>query len=138
MCRSCLPFSTIAIVHHDFFPQGIMVNKERPIAQSNMSETYRMIEKQSWILQHDSAPITHRCLYVSFWQKKKSVIIPQPPYSLDLAFADFFLFPKLESPMKGKGFATIEEIKEKSKQKLLAIPKSAFQKRFEVWKKILA
>ena len=37
--------------------------------------------------------------------------------------------------MKGKRFATIEEIKEKSKQRLLAVPKSAFQKCFENWKK---
>ena len=33
--------------------------------------------------------------------------------------------------MKGKRFAMIEEIKEKSKQELLAIPKSLFQKYFE-------
>ena len=31
--------------------------------------------------------------------------------------AEFFLFPKLEIPMKGKLFAMIEEMKEKSKQK---------------------
>ena len=37
--------------------------------------------------------------------------------------------------MKGKHFATIEEIKAKSKQELLAIPKSAFHKCFENWKK---
>ena len=46
--------------------------------------------------------------------------------------------------MKGKRFDTIlfifliyifGEIKEKSKQKLLAIPKSAFQNCFEDWKK---
>ena len=37
--------------------------------------------------------------------------------------------------MKSKRFATIEEIKEKSKQELLVIPKSAFQKCFEDWKK---
>ena len=35
----------------------------------------------------------------------------------------------------GKRFATIEEIKEKSKQELLLIPKKAFLKRFEDWKK---
>ena len=47
--------------------------------------------------------------------------MPQPPNSLDLDSIDFFLFPKLETPMKGKRFATIkEEIKEKSKQELLA------------------
>ena len=55
----------------------------------------------------------------------------KPPYSLDLALADFFLFPRLKTPMKRKHFATIEAIKEKSKQKLLAIPKSALQKLFE-------
>ena len=37
--------------------------------------------------------------------------------------------------MKGKRFVTIEEIEEKSKQKLLAIGKSVFQKYFEDWKK---
>ena len=37
--------------------------------------------------------------------------------------------------MKTKRFAAIEEIKRKSKQELLAIPKSMFQKCFEDWKK---
>ena len=37
--------------------------------------------------------------------------------------------------MKGKRFATIEEIEEKSKQELLAIPKSVFQLCFGDWKK---
>ena len=38
--------------------------------------------------------------------------------------------------MKGMRFATIEEeIKEKSKQELLAIQKNVFQKSFEDWKK---
>ena len=58
--------------------------------------------------------------------------MPQQPYSPDLTPADFFLFPKLKTPMRGKRFATIEEIKEKSKQVLLAI---AFQKCFDDWKK---
>ena len=48
--------------------------------------------------------------------------------------ADFFLFPVLKTPTKGKRFATIEEIKEKSKQELLAVAKSAFQMCFEDWK----
>ena len=63
--------------------------------------------------------------------KNKTVIMPQTPYSLDLAPPDFWLFPKLKTPMKGKCYATIEEIKERLKQELLAIPKSMFQKYFE-------
>ena len=52
-----------------------------------------------------------------------------------MAPADFFLFPTLKSPTKGKRFAAIEEIKEKSKKELLAIPKSVFQKCFKDWTK---
>ena len=70
-----------------------------------------------------------------FLGKNKSVTMPQLSYSPDLASANFFLFPNLKTSMKGKRFPTIEEIKEKSKQKLLPIPKSAFQKCFEDWKK---
>ena len=71
-----------------------------------------------------------------FVAKNKTVIMPQPPYSPDLAHADFFLFPKLQTLLKEKRCATIEEIKEKSIQELLAVPKSVSQKYFEDWKKL--
>ena len=45
------------------------------------------------------------------WAKNKNGIMLQPAYSPDLAPAYFLLFPKLKTPMKGKRFATIEEIK---------------------------
>ena len=61
--------------------------------------------------------------------------MPQPQYSPDLAPAEYFFFPKLKTPKTEKRFAMIEEIKEKSKQWLLAMPESAFQKCFEDWKK---
>ena len=71
-----------------------------------------------------------------FLAKNKIVIMPQLQYSMDLEPGDFFLFfPKLKTMTKGKPCARIEEIKEKSKQELLAIPKSGFQKWFEDWKK---
>ena len=50
-----------------------------------------------------------------FLARNKTAIMPQPPYLQDLASADFLLFPKRKTLMKGKGFATIEEIKEKWK-----------------------
>ena len=76
----------------------------------------------------------HTSIFVrEFLSKHKTVSMPQPLYSTDLASADFFLFPKLKTAMQEKHFATIEEIKEKSKQELLAIPKSTFRKGFEDW-----
>ena len=82
-----------------------------------------------------NSPAHTSMLAREFLAKIKTVIIPPLPYSPDMARAVFFLFAKLKTPMKGKCFATIEEIKEKSKQKLLAIIKSAFQKCLEDWKK---
>jgi hypothetical protein len=37
-------------------------------------------------------------------------VIPNPPYSPDLAPCDFFLFPKMKLNLKGCRFDTIEEI----------------------------
>ena len=62
----------------------------------------------------------------TFFVKNKTVIMPQPPYSLDLASADFFFPPKLKTPMKEKRFAMIEKIQEKSKHELLTKTKSEF------------
>ena len=79
-------------------------------------------------MHHDNALAHTSMLVREFLAKNKTVIMPQPPYSPGLA-------PKLKTPTKGRHFATIEEIKEKSKLELLAIPKSAFQKCLEDWKK---
>jgi transposase len=36
-----------------------------------------------------------------FLANKNITVLPQPPYSPDLAMADFFLSPKLKSILKG-------------------------------------
>ena len=69
---------------------------------------------------------------LNFEQKQCRVSIALLP---DLAPCDFFLFPELKKPMKGKRFATIDEIKSDSNKELMVIPKSVFQKSFEDWKK---
>ena len=43
----------------------------------------------------------------NFLVKNNTVIMPQPPYSPDLAPCDFFLLPRLKRTMKGRRFATI-------------------------------
>ena len=87
-----------------------------PIVRSS-SKTYRIVKK----------PI----MDFSAWLTNKTVIIPQSSYSPHFNLAELFFFLKLNTAMKGKCFATIDEIEEKSEQKLLAIPKCAFQKCFE-------
>ena len=62
-------------------------------------------------------------------------IVPYPPYSLDLASADFFLFPKLKITLKGRCFQTKEEIQAKAITELCTITDSAFQEAFQQWTK---
>ena len=59
-------------------------------------------------------PPAHTSMFDVF-AKNQTVDRSQPSYSLDF-------FPYLKTPMKGKCFAIIEEIKGKSKQELLVIP----------------
>jgi transposase len=44
----------------------------------------------------------------SYLAKHQTSVVPQPPYSPDLAPADCFLFPKLETILKRRRFQAIE------------------------------
>lgn len=70
-----------------------------------------------------------------FFAKNSTHIVPQPPYSPDLAPCDFWLFSKLKRPLRGHRFDTIEEIKAESKKVLKAIPEKDYSDCFEEWKK---
>ncbi|KAG5309892.1 MOS1T transposase, partial [Acromyrmex insinuator] len=89
----------------------------------------------TWLLHHDNAP-SHTSLVVrDHFAKNSTHIIPQPPYSPDLAPCDFWLFSKLKRPLRGHRFETIEEIKEKTTSELRAIPTDDYAACFENWKK---
>jgi len=67
--------------------------------------------------------------------KHATTVLPQPPYSPDLAPADFFLFPKLKSTLKGRRFESTEAMKTNSLAHLCSIPKKAFRECFRTLKK---
>jgi len=79
--------------------------------------------------------LTDALLIREFLTKHEATVVPQPPYSPDLAPADFFLFPQLKSSLKGRQFQTIEEIEENSIRDLRAILQNTFQDAFQNWKK---
>jgi len=70
-----------------------------------------------------------------FLTKHETTVTPQPPYSPDLAPADFFVFPKWKSSLKGRRFQAVEKIKENSIRDLRAVPQNTFQDAFQKWKK---
>jgi hypothetical protein len=52
-------------------------------------------------LDHDNAP-AHTALSVREFLARKITVLGDPPYSLDLAPSDFFLFPKINEILKGR------------------------------------
>ena len=82
------------IVLHEFVPRGQIVNKQfyqevlarlRDAVRRKKPELWR---NRTWMLHHDSAPADASLLIRSYLVKQTSVV-PYPPYSPDLAPADF-------------------------------------------------
>ena len=67
-----------------------------------------------WWLAASSWQCAHSCHMTCLMQnvlaKHQITQVTQPPYSPDLVPWDFWLFPKLKPPLKGKRFQTITEI----------------------------
>jgi hypothetical protein len=104
------------VVHHEFVARDQMVNKQlyREVL-ARLREAVRrkrpeLWENQTWMLHHESAPAHVSLLIRSYVATHQTFIVPHPPYSLELALADFFLFPKLKTTLKGRCFQTTEEI----------------------------
>jgi len=66
--------------------------------------------------------LTDALLIREFMTKHETTVVPQPPYSPDLAPAEFFLFPKLKFSLKGRRFQKVEEIEENSMRDLRTVP----------------
>ena len=79
-----------------------------------------------WQLHHDNMPAQASCLLQSVLVKHHITQVTQSPYSLDLVPCDFWLFPKLKSPLKGKRFQTVDEIQENTTGQLMVIGRTVW------------
>ncbi|UYV61631.1 hypothetical protein LAZ67_1005658, partial [Cordylochernes scorpioides] len=129
------------IVHHEYLPAGQTVFKEmylsilRRLREAIRKKRPEKWTNGDWILHHDNARPHTAHLVTSFLAKNGTEILPQPPYSPDIAPNDFFLFPKLKAVLKGRHFDTREDIIEKSLLALKSIPKEAYKNCFDNWEK---
>ena len=86
-----------------------------------MNQKAEAMATGDWRLHHDNTPAHASCLMQSFLTKHQITQVIQPLYSPDLVPCDFWLFPKLKSPLKGKSFQTVDEILENTTGQLMAI-----------------
>ena len=80
-----------------------------------------MCESGDWFLLHDNATIVKQ-----FLAQRKAHVLDHPPYSPDLAPADYFLFPKVNSHLKGRLFDSISGIQTAVTSTLNTIAKDGF------------
>ena len=91
------------IVHHEFVPRGQMVNKQlyqevlAHLRDAVCRKRPELWENQTCILHHNNALAHALLLICSYLATHQTSVVSHPPYSLDLAPADFFLFPRLKT-----------------------------------------
>jgi len=126
-------------VHHDFVPRSQMVNElsyQQVLAR--LRDAVRRKRPELWENQNSPRQCTGSSVAPHPQLPGKASDIRCTPSTLfsGLAPADFFLFPKLKTTLKGRRFQTIEEIQENAIRKLRAVTESALQEAFQKWKKL--
>jgi histone-lysine N-methyltransferase SETMAR len=66
----------------------------------------------------------------NFLTKNNVTKLEHPPYSPDLAPADHFVFPRLKSALKGRGFCDVTDVKNATEE-LKRISQNGFQECFQ-------
>jgi hypothetical protein len=109
------------IVHMQFIPEGLTVNKPG----------YKILccpelwHRKNWLLLHGNAP-THRSVLVQEELAKQQVtVLPHPPYSPDFAPCDFLLFPCLKEMLCRHQFQSA------AREAIWDLPTNTFQQCFQ-------
>ena len=105
-------------VHPEYTSPWQTINKEYYLnVLCQLRGTIWQKQPQLWAtgnckFYHNNAPDHASCPMQSFLAKRQIIQVTQPPYSPDLAPCNFWLSPKIKSPLKKK-FQTTDKIQEK-------------------------
>ncbi len=88
--------------------------------------------KNGWRFHWDNAPVHTAEVVRNYLAKHKIEMVPHPPYSPDLAPADFFLFPKGKTALSGRTLARSSFQKEWERV-VRSINTSAFANAYQKW-----
>jgi histone-lysine N-methyltransferase SETMAR len=88
--------------------------------------------EQEWWLHWDNAPVHTAATVTDFLAAKGVKTVPHPPYSPDLAPADFFLFLKVKAELAGQTL-TQETFKKSWEGVVRSIAKEDFAAAFRRW-----
>jgi len=98
-------------------------------AQTSRQVTQQDVRHASW--QRSGPRFAPYAVIVSSYEHDSH---PQPPYSLDLATCEFFLFPEIKLKLKLGRFDSIEMIQNKSQDVMKTLRRNVLQQCFRSWK----
>ena len=107
-------FNSTGMIYMHWVPTGQTVNKEyqievlREFRKRFLGKRPALFISGQWHFHQDNTPVHNSILDTDYLTKMGIQTVPQPPYILDLAPCDFWLFSKL----RGRRYETIEEMKE--------------------------
>jgi hypothetical protein len=107
-------FDIKGIAHKEFVSTSQTVNSGfycdvlRRLCENVGRRSPERWREQTWLLHHNNAPAHTSVLTQQFLAKQKMAITPHPPYSLDVAPCDLFLFLTMKLKLKGRRFDNIE------------------------------
>jgi histone-lysine N-methyltransferase SETMAR len=130
-------FDNKGVVYTNHVPRGVKVNAEYVI--SALKSFLKALRKKrpdlvpgEWMLHWDNAPVHTAQKVQQFLAKKNIQVLPHPPYSPDLAPADYFLFPTLKRELAGLTMS-LDEFKQKWEGVIRTLTKDDFARAFERW-----
>jgi hypothetical protein len=100
-------FDNEGLIYTNYVPKGQTVNANYIVdALSKFLATFKKkrpnLAAQEWFFHWDNTPV-HTAAVVKDWMAARDFrLIDQPPYSPDLALADFFLFPTIKRQLASK------------------------------------
>jgi hypothetical protein len=121
-----------------------LVNQAFPNKGLSLSQCYRIIENvkkgkslaeiaaSPWLFHWDNAPMHTANKVTKFLAKNNIRTLQHPPYSPDLAPADYFLFQRLKSDLAGVS-VTPETFKTELERVLQSIVENEFAEAFHRW-----
>ncbi len=136
-------FDSYGVIHQQFMPRGVTVTKEEYCRiLDELKEDIRRKRPGMWkggrdgntdrdfVLQHDNASSHTAVITLAKIGESGIDLLAHPPYSPDLAVADFFLFPHLKSQLRGREFRNIEEMQAETRRILLNIERPLLKSAF--------
>jgi histone-lysine N-methyltransferase SETMAR len=99
-------FDVKGIIYTNYIPKGETVNtKYIKKALARFLKVFKakrtIMSYQDWFLHWENAPVHTAATVQEYLAAKGIKTLRHPPYSPDLAPADFFLFPRVKSELAG-------------------------------------